>query len=138
MRVSTVETKGSRKAANHKRKQEAGKGGSKSDDDDTTPSGVKVHVGKYTPLAYKKLKPFERAEVKRLRSVEAAARKVAMVVAGLEVPSEADCKPSPAVKTLKKVQFGRAAYADQSQVGKKQVHVGPVQDGSVDDGQDTV
>ena len=99
---------------------------------------MKVHAGKYTPLEYKKLKPFERTEVKRLRSVEAAARKVTMVVAGPEVPLEADRKPSPTVKTLKKVQFRRAAYADQSQVEKKQVHVGPVQDGSVDDGQDTV
>ena len=61
-----------------------------------------------------------------------------MVVAGLEVPLEADRKPSPTVKTLKKVEFGRAAYADQSQVGKKQVHVGPVQDRPVDDGQNTV
>ena len=95
MRVATVETKGSKKAANRKRKQEAAKGGSKSDDDDTTPSGVKVHAGKYTPHEYKKLKPFEKTEVKRLRSVEAAARKVSMVVAGPEVPSEADHKPSP-------------------------------------------
>ena len=55
VRVSTVETKGSKKAANRKRKQDARKGGSKSDDDDTTPSGVKVHAGKYTPLEYKKL-----------------------------------------------------------------------------------
>ena len=135
MRVSTVETKGSKKAANRKRKQEAGKGGSKSDDDDTTPSGAKIHAGKYTPHEYKKLKPFEKTEVKRLRSVEAAARKVSMVVAGPEVPSEADRKPSPTVKTLKKVQFGRASYADQSQVG---IHVGPVQDGPVDEGQNMV
>ena len=52
-----------------------------------------------------------------------------MVVAGPEVPSEADHKPIPTVKTLKKVQFGRAAYADQSLDGTKQVHVGPLQDG---------
>ena len=131
--------KGARKPRTVKRKQEAGKGGSKSDDDDTTPSGVKVHAGKYTPLEYKKkLKPFECTEVKRLRWVEAAARKVSMVVAGPEVPSEANHKPSPTVKTLKKVQFRRAAYADQSQVGTKQVHVSPVQDGPVDDGQNTV
>ena len=129
MRVATVETKGSKKAANRKRKQEAAKGGSKSDDDDTTPSGAKIHAGKYTPLEYKKLKPFKCTEVKRLQSVEAAARKVSMVVAGPEVPSEADRKPSPTVKTLKKVQFGLSAYADQSQVWTKQVHVRPVQDG---------
>ena len=61
-----------------------------------------------------------------------------MVVAVLEVPAEVDRKPSPTVKTLKKVRFGHAAYADQSQVGTKQVHVGPVQDGPVDDGQNTV
>ena len=61
-----------------------------------------------------------------------------MVVAGPEVPSEADRKPTPTVKTLKTVQFGHAAYADQSQVGTKQVHVGPVQDGPVDDGQSMV
>ena len=101
----------------------------KSDDDDTTPSGAKIHAGKYTSLEYKKLKPFERTEVKRLRSVEATARKVAMVVAGPEVPSEADRKPSPTVMTPKKVQFRRAVYAEPSQVGKKQVHVGPVQAG---------
>ena len=90
---------------------------------------MKIHAGKYTPLEYKKLKPFERTENKRLRLVEAAARKVAMVVAGPEVPSEAYRKPSPTVKTLKKVQFGRAAYADPSQVGMKQAHDGPVQAG---------
>jgi len=52
-----------------------------------------------------------------------------MVVAGLEVPSEADCKPSPTVKTLKKLQFGHTAYVDPSQVGIKQAHDGPVQAG---------
>ena len=52
-----------------------------------------------------------------------------MVVAGPEVPSEADRKPSPTVKTLKKVQFGRSAYADPSQVGIKQAHDRPVQAG---------
>ena len=90
------------------------------------------------PLEYKKLKPFERTEVKRLRSVEAAARKVSMVVAGLEVLSEANRKPIPTVKMLQNVQVGRAADADRSQVGTKQVHVGPVQDGPVQDGQNTV
>ena len=89
-------------------------------------------------LKHKKLKPFERTEVKRLRSVEAAARKVSMVVAGPEVLSEADRKPTPTVMALRKVQFGRAAYADPSQVGTKQVHVGPVQDGPVHDGQNMV
>ena len=126
MRVATVETKGSKKAANRKRKQDAGKGGSKSDDDDSTPSGLKVHAGKYTPAEYSKLKSFECTEVNRLRSVKAAARKVAMVVAGLEVPSEADRKPSPTVKTLKKVQF---MPPDPSQVGIKQAHDWPVQAG---------
>ena len=91
---------------------------------------MKVHAGKYTPLGYKKLKPFECTEVKRLQSVEAAARKVSMMVAGPEVPSEADRKPSPTVKTLQKVQYGRAAYADPSQVGIKQAHDGLVQAGS--------
>ena len=52
-----------------------------------------------------------------------------MVVAGLEVPSEVDRKPSPIVKTPKKVQFGHAAYADPSQVEIKQAHDGPVQAG---------
>ena len=129
MRVATVGTKGSKKAANRKRKQEAAKGGSKSDDDDSTPSGVKVHAGKYTPAGYNKLKPFECTEVKRLRSIEAAAGKVAMVVAGPDEPVEADRKPSPTAKTPKKVQFGHAAYVDPSQVRTKQVHVGPVQKG---------
>ena len=90
---------------------------------------MKVHAGKYTPAEYNKLKPFEHTEVKRLRTIEAAARKVAMVVALLEEPVDVDRKPSPTAKTPKKVQFGHAAYVDPSQVRTKQVHVIPVQDG---------
>ena len=45
MKVATVETKGSRKAVNRKRKQDGQKGGSESDDEDSSPSGWKVHAG---------------------------------------------------------------------------------------------
>ena len=77
------------------------------DKDDKKPSGVPIHAGTYSSKDYKKLKPFERTEVRRLRDEEKARGCAAVATSPIEKQPE-ESKPTEAI--VKKLQFGRAAH----------------------------
>lgn len=88
-------------------------------EDDRTPSGVKIHPGKYDAKEYNKLKPFERAEVKRLReerdskTTEKKARTVATVTSEPEEESQSGAVTPPSILKNAGVQFGRSAHGKE-------------------------
>ena len=79
------------------------------DKDDKKPSGVPIHAGTYSGKDYKKLKPFERAEVRRLRDEEKARGCAAVATSPVKKQPE-ESKPTEA--KVNRVQFGRAAHKE--------------------------
>ena len=89
---------------------------------DMKPSGIKVHAGQYAAKDYHKLKPFEKAEVRRMRAERDSAggsRTVATVASSGESSPAADSKDAtpPTNNTTKNAgsQFGRNAHKKQGQ-----------------------
>ncbi len=95
-----------------KRKKKAAAALKSGDDDDHTPSGVKIHAGKYDSKEYNKLKPFERAEVKRLREERdpKRTRTVATVASEADEQLQDGEVDPPNVPKNAGGQFGRAAH----------------------------
>ena len=77
------------------------------DDKDKKPSGIPIHTGTYSSKDYGKLKPFERAEIRRLREAEKGSVIAAVVTSPIQdEPTESKLEPP----ITKHVQFGREAH----------------------------
>jgi hypothetical protein len=86
---------------------------------DKEPSGLTIHGGYYSPKDFGKLKPFERAEVLRLRKEKdqkkSDTREVsAIVTEAVEVPqTEEEVTTSVAPPKKSCIQFGKYAHGGQ-------------------------
>jgi hypothetical protein len=122
--VATVQRGKDRQKAKHKAKRKAGAAVGA---EDSAPSGIGIHAGYYAPKDFNKLKPFERAEVLRLRKEKS--RNIS-VVASVEEPQaeepqaeepqvqEGEGTPTRSNQSNQSVanaglQFGRGAHVGQ-------------------------